>query len=694
MGYQVSYSQIEDTIAAPQAKPADVTIDVTKKPTPLERREFSFPAYTTNSLNNGLKLFFIQDNEQPTVTLRLLIKGGTSQDGEKDGIAEITADMLFKGTKSRTADILSKSLDGVGASFNTTATADYTIISITGLKKHQKLFFDVLLDVLTNPTFPDEELAKMKQLYIASIRQSMSRSATLAQYLANKAVYGENHPYSKVKSIAGIESITREDLLKYFKKFYMPNNATLSLVGQFNNENTTVELRKDWAVWARGTAPTIIIPEAKPMPYGVYFIPRAASVQSSIAVCSKTVPYGSIGFNELALDANVIGGGFAGRLFRTLREQYSYTYSPFGRQSAHKFANMFICGAEVRNTVTDSAIDVTLAQLGNLASIPPDSIELAKVKSYFVGKYLMSFENTDFVADLIQNSDFLDRNMDEVRNYDKIINDMTPDQLSDFAKKYMNPKTSYIIVVGVPEVKAKLQKYGKVYEFTEDVRPTFGENAAMEPVKYSADDLIEKYADACGSLKKMKRAESLVADAKITLEIEGRKFDGTMTKKYQGNKFYQEISSPFIKQTIWIDGKTVRYNVRGNVEIPDSIESEKQIFGGTLFAIAKLPELGYKCKVLGKLNGKIMMKAVSPKGIEYLYYFSAENFLLEKMEQYDMAQGATAMLEENYSDYKEFDGVLMPTVVKLDNPFFKETIEYTYKLNEKIDPAVFVMPKE
>lgn len=685
-------SQTESPAGTPSN--SETQIDVTRRPEPLAKREFAFPAYTTNVLPNGLKLFFIPDNEQPTATLRLLIKGGSSQDGSKAGIAEIAADMVFKGTKTRSADSIARLLDGLGVSFSTSATPDYTIISLSGLKKHYKVMFNVLLDVLTAPTFPEEELDKLKQLYISSVRESMARGPRLAQMLAAKAVYGEGHPYAQSKTVDGIASITKDDILNYFKKFYLPNNSTLTIVGGFHNENTTLDLQASWMVWQRGIAPTINLPKADPMPYGVYFVPRPSSVQSSIAVCSRTVPYGATNYNELNLDANVIGGGFSGRLFRTLREKHSYTYSPFGNHSQNKYANMFICGAEVRNSVTDSAIDVTLEQLRDLATKPADTVELAKVKSYYTGKYLMSFEDTEFIANLVQNANFLDRNMDEVRNYATIINEMTPLQLKIAAEEFMNPKKSYIVVVGSPEVLPKLQKYGKVFEFTEELSPTFGENAKMDQVKYDAEELIDKYGSACGSLKKMKRTESMIAKATFQITMRGKTFDGTMTKEFSGTKFHQETKSAQINQSIWRDGNTVRYRVVGPMEQPDSIETEKQIFNGTIFPVAKLIDMGYKCKVLGKLKDRIVMKAVSPKGIEYLFYFNAETFLLEKSEQYDKAQGAKAMLEETYSNYKEFDGIMLPTRVSLANPFFAQTIDYTYQINPTIDPATFVIPKE
>ncbi len=686
------FSQTEEP--AQKAATTEAQIDVTRRPEPLARREFAFPDYTTNSLPNGLKLFFISDKEQPTATLRLLIKGGSSQDGAKAGIAEITADMILKGTKKRSADSIARLLDGNGITISTSASPDYTTISVSGLKKHQKLMFDVLLDVLTAPTFPDEELDKLKQLYISSVRESMSRGPRLAQLLAAKAAYGETHPYAQSKTVDGIASITKEDVINYYKKFYLPNNSTLAIVGDFFNDIVTIDLRSSWAVWERGIAPTINLPKIDPMPYGVYFIPRQSSVQSSIAVCSRTVPYSASNYNELTLDANVIGGGFSGRLFRTLREQYSYTYSPFGNHSQNKYANMFICGAEVRNSVTDSAIDVTLEQIRNLATTPADDAELAKVKSYFTGKYLMSFESSDFIANLVQNANFLDRNMDEVRNYATIINDMTPLQLKSAAGEYMNPKKSYIVVVGSPEVLPKLQKYGKVYEYTEELSPTFGENAKMEKVKFDAEELIDKYGSACGSLKKMKRTESLIVNAKFQMTLQGKTFEGTMTKKHLGDKFFQEIKSQSINQTVWRDGNTVRYRVVGAIEQPDSIETEKQIFNGTIFPMAKLIDMGYKCKVLGKLKDRIVMKAISPKGTEYLFYFNAETFLLEKSEQYDQAQGAKAVLEETYSNYKEFDGIKLPTRVTLENPFFTQTIDYTYQINPSIDAATFAIPKE
>nr|HPI21259.1 insulinase family protein [Candidatus Kapabacteria bacterium] len=99
-------------------------IDVTKKPTPLEAKEFTFPKYTEQKLKNGIKVFVIEDAEQPIVSFSILIPGGSSVDGSKAGIAEFVAGLLTKGAGKRNALDIANTLDGVGASISASASAD------------------------------------------------------------------------------------------------------------------------------------------------------------------------------------------------------------------------------------------------------------------------------------------------------------------------------------------------------------------------------------------------------------------------------------------------------------------------------------------------------------------------------------------------------------------------------------------
>ena len=132
-------------------------IDIRKRPDPLPVKEFAFPAYTQKVLKNGLKVYIIEDHEQPTVNMELQIAGGNLADGTKSGVAQLVADLLTKGTTKRSALQIAEKLDGVAASVSASSTVGAFSVKGDALKKHLPLMLEVFADVTLNPSFPQEE---------------------------------------------------------------------------------------------------------------------------------------------------------------------------------------------------------------------------------------------------------------------------------------------------------------------------------------------------------------------------------------------------------------------------------------------------------------------------------------------------------------------------------------------------------
>jgi len=349
------------------------------KPEPLADIQYPFPNYEVEKLKNGLKVFLIEDKEQPTIAFRILINGGSSLDGDKSGLSELTSGLLTKGTKKFGAEQIANKLDGVGASVYANSGADFITIYAQSLKKHQPLLLEVLTEVLLNPTFPNEEFEKLQKQMIAGIQYEKSNPSSLAQQLARVALYGKEHPYSKVNSENSVNSITLEDVKNYFNTWFKVNNASIAVIGDFKKVDILKDLEIYFSKWEKAKIPEINIPNPKTMTRGVYFISRPGSVQSSVVVTTLTVPYLSREYEKLNLAANILGA-FSGRLFSTLREKHSLTYSPYGFQTRTKYSNRFAAGADVTGAKTDQSIQVILDALRKLNQKEPYTNELDRIR--------------------------------------------------------------------------------------------------------------------------------------------------------------------------------------------------------------------------------------------------------------------------------------------------------------------------
>ena len=665
-------------------------IDVNKKPEPTSASDFSFPEYQTKILSNGIKLFVIEDKEQPTVYFRILLNGGSSMDGEKIGVSELTSDMLSKGTKKRKAFAISSTIDGLGASFSISSGPDNITGYGGGLKKHINSILDVVSDYILNPIFPKEEFEKLINQKIAELQYEKSNPSSIAANLSRKVVFGETHPYSKKANEESLKSIKIEDLKSYHSKYFLPNNASIAVIGDISLNEAQKLIEKYFGNWKKGEKPIVNVPEPQPQAKGVYFINRPGSVQSSIIISTLGIPYNYRDYEALDLAGSVIGAGFAGRLFRTLRETYSFTYTPFGYVTRSKFANRFVCGAEVASAKTDSSVLITLEQLQLLSKEAPSDDELNRIKSYKVGSYLMSFEDASFVASLIQNADFMEKSIDLVKAFPTRLNAISNIEVRNIARKYMNTDNAFIVVSGDPSVKKDLEKFGTIFEYDLDLNPLSGPNAKLEKISLNPSELLAKYADAIGGKNNLNSITTIIAEGKGNFIFQGNQSEVTYKRLGKvGYKMHQHFDIGGYPQRIWTNGTESYSDASGSIVKYKESDLRKQLLEAELFQETKLMELGYKCKVIGIKDNMILMNAISPENEETILYFDSESYLLIKKENYLKLPSGTEIGIEKFDNYKKFDNLMLPTKLLFSATGYSIDIDVNYKINQEIADSEF-----
>lgn len=669
-------------------------IDVSKKPEALAAKEFKFPSYTEKKLSNGLKVFIIEDNSQPTISMSLLVPGGTSVDGSKAGLANAVAAMLTKGAGKRSALDIATSMDGIGANLNANASGDFFTISASGLKKHLDIILGVWADVVINPTFSDDEFEKLVPQMISGIKDEKSKASSLAAALSRKVIYGENHPYALKATEQTVSDLKINDLKEFYNSYFKPNNATLAVIGDVKADEIVKKLEKALSKWQKGNTPKINIPAPAPMPLGVYFINRPASVQSSVVVTTSGLPYADENYDKLNMAAKVMGAGFGGRMFRTLREKYSFTYTPFGYLTSSKYTNRFACGADVNQTKTDSSVSVILEQLQLLANESPTDEELGRLKKYEIGQYYTSFENSAYVASLIQYSDFYGIPLEKAQEYPIRVQNITPDDVRGMAYEFMNPRSAYIVVVGNESVRESLAQFGKIFDYNMDIEAVSGEKGKFEKVSLDGEDLMEKHLKALGGKDAVNAINTLITKSEANMRLNGSDIKGEIVQTQKApNKYTQLMDMKMFKQEIICDGNSAWVIANGMNQKLEGKEFDKIKMDGILFASAKLIENGFKVEVLGKQGENIVAKITSAAGEEAVYYFDAKSFLLNKVEQTEETAEGPAPVTMTYSDYKNINGVMLPGKIDTESSMFNMKTVNKYEVNVLVDDAVFVPAK-
>jgi len=447
-------------------------LDRTQPPAAGPLPAVTFPDAVTETLPNGLTVFVLPIHKAPMVTFRLLVKSGDIFDGSKPGLAALTATLLNKGTEELTASEFAKKTDFLGISVEGGSSDDATTVTATGLSRYTTEILGFLRDAALRPSFRQTEVDNEKLKMVSNLAQKKMDPDDLSVRLRDKLLYGE-HPYGAFATPESVQSITRDDVVQFHDAQFLPNNATLVVVGDVEPAKVLAQVKEVFGDWKYQDIP----PSAPPLPFPeikgvtVHVVDRPGSVQSAILVAGRGIAKNNPDAPELSAVNSVLGGGLSGRLFANLREKHGFTYGSSSGFSAKKLGGAFSATAEVRNEVTGAAVEEILKELKRISSEPIPESELALQRNFLVGNFLMSVENERRMGERLQEIDLYGLPADYYKTYAKRIAGLKPENATELAKKYIDPNNLIIVVVGeAREIVPQLEKFGKVTVYDTDLK--------------------------------------------------------------------------------------------------------------------------------------------------------------------------------------------------------------------------------
>ncbi|MFN3801787.1 M16 family metallopeptidase, partial [Belliella pelovolcani] len=231
-------------------------LDRTKMPVAGPAPEIRFGDAESFTLENGLKVFVIQNKKLPRVTYSLILDRDPILEGEKSGMLSFVGQMMTAGTKNRTKDKFNEEIDFLGASISASSTS----ISASTLTKHQEKVLELMADVLYNPVFPEEELQKLKVQAKSGLASAKSDPSTISSILTSKLVYGTDHPYGENETEETVDNVTVEDIKNYYDTFFRPNIAYLAIVGDVTLDQAKSLVNRHFAQWQQAEVPKFKYP--------------------------------------------------------------------------------------------------------------------------------------------------------------------------------------------------------------------------------------------------------------------------------------------------------------------------------------------------------------------------------------------------------------------------------------------------
>jgi zinc protease len=223
-------------------------------PRPLPAREVRFPPYEIRMLPNGLQVVAVLHHEQPIVSMRMLVRAGGALDPkDKFGLADLTAALLTQGTETQSATELNEAIDFIGGGMGAGAGTDLSSVSMIVMKDSFDLGLRMLSDIARRPAFAPAEIERQRQQILSSLQVSLESPEFIADAVFRRLVYGF-HPYAWPQSGTPdtLARITRDDLVAFHRRHFVPNNAILAIVGDVTADEAFAGVTKVFGDWQRG----------------------------------------------------------------------------------------------------------------------------------------------------------------------------------------------------------------------------------------------------------------------------------------------------------------------------------------------------------------------------------------------------------------------------------------------------------
>lgn len=427
------------------------TLDRSKVPTLGPPPKVSLPPIVTRELPNGLKLLIVEQHELPLVDFALVVgSGGTVDPANKGGVANLTSAMLTEGTTSRNALEIADQIAflgiGLGASSNWDAATINLHTPTSQLDSALALFSDVVL----HPAFRTEDFERVKKNRLTNLVQLKDRPTAIADQAYAAILYGTGHPYGHnlLGTEASITAMTTADVQSFYRANFVPNNATLIVVGDVSPAQIEKKVAAVLGSWQRGNVQAFTFGDApKAGATTVYLVDKPGAAQSSFRIGSVGVPRSTKDYFALSVMNTILGGSFTSRLMQNLRETHGYTYGARSRFDMRRSAGPFTASAEVVAAKTDSALVEFMKELNAIRDTVP-AVELNKAKKLLQLGLPSDFETTQQIANQLIPVVLYGLPLDYYNNYVSNIESITQADVQRVARQYINPSSLAIVIVG------------------------------------------------------------------------------------------------------------------------------------------------------------------------------------------------------------------------------------------------------
>jgi zinc protease len=442
--------------------------DLISAPPPPKPAALALPKIDRFTLPNGLNVVVVARKDLPLVSFGIAVQaGGYDEDRDTLGVSDFVAAMLRRGTKSRSADDISRAIDFVGGTLDAQATNEGTTASCSALSKDTGLCLDLLADILLRPSFPESEMADVRDQMLAALASRYDNPYELATAHFDNQLFGEKHPDGWVLTPAEVGTIGRPQLEKFWKTFYRPNRAILAVAGDVDLVRVRPQIERAFRGWARAEVaarPAWTIP---PQPgTRILLVDRPDLTQATLLLGHAGIAHADPRWYAVTLMNYVLGGSdFSSRLMTEVRSKRGLTYGISSSFGASLYQGAFRVSAATKNETVWEALLATVNEIRQMKAGGPTAAELDKAKGYYAGSYPFSLQTAAGVAGAVVAAELHSLGVAYVRDLPLRLAAVDEAQAQAAARDTLSPDTLLVVIVGKGDViEPQLAKTGIQFE--------------------------------------------------------------------------------------------------------------------------------------------------------------------------------------------------------------------------------------
>ncbi len=687
--------------------------DLVVAPAPKPPAKLELPPIEELTLANGLKVFAIKNSRLPVVSMQLAIRGGRMQEPRaRLGVAEATANMLVKGTKKHNAIALAKAIDFVGGTIAADATFEATLVSCSALARNMGTCLELVPEMVTQSTFPADELDKVKDGLLAAVRNRLDDAGQLASAHVQNLLWGNDHVRGWIDSESSVSALRRDDLVAWQKAWYAPNNSMLVVTGDFDSKKLKSDLERAFGGWKQSpVSPAPTFKEPGLSGSRIRLVDKPNQTQTHIRIAQFGIRHDDPRFFETLVWNYILGGGaFSSRLMKVVRVEGGKTYGASSSFDRNLERGTFMAQTFTRNSEAVATTKLILNEIAKMAKTGPTQAELDGAIANIAGSYGLRFQSASDVGAALVGAELHGFGREYLSNYPLQIGKVDVAAAAKAASEILDPKNYVIVMVGdAKDLEPQLQKAGWRYEkvsFTDPVTPDIEVPAGPVDAKALAASrqILAEALQVKGGAKKISGLKSLRMLASGTTQIQGQSLPVEIERVFvlPDKMFIDATLAKQFKVTVGVDGTKGWQLAPTQAGVMQVVEFKGKDVDQALFEAWREPEL-LLLKATAKdakltpgkdedLDGKphAVVKLASPFGVELLIYIDKKTKLVSRV---SFSQGGSQV--DEFSDYKDVGGIKVAHKRKSVGQGRTTELEVTkVEWDAKVDNAIFAVPAQ